>query len=257
MADAAKSRRKPSSSPPADSRPTSHGSRNTGATLRTTSSSAARSTTRDECWKSCSTGRESRSAIPREFHAVAVDARAPKFDGGIVTRLDSVPFGIVVNQRRRSASTTKGEDFWPKRYAIWGGLIARQPDQIAYSIIDAKAMAQLHAVGLPAGRGRLASPSWPRRWGSIRRHWRRRWMNSTARCGPAPSTRRSLDDCRTEGLDPPKSHWARADRHAAVLRLPAAAGHHVYLPRRRGGRAGAGASCRTSGLRRTCSPRAR
>src|SRR5262249_5096908 len=28
---------------------------------------------------------------PREAHAVAVDARAPKFDGGIVTRLDSVP----------------------------------------------------------------------------------------------------------------------------------------------------------------------
>ncbi|PYO52730.1 MAG: FAD-binding dehydrogenase, partial [Candidatus Rokuibacteriota bacterium] len=38
---------------------------------------------------------------PREFHAVAVDARAPKFDGGIVTRLDSVPFGIVVNREAR------------------------------------------------------------------------------------------------------------------------------------------------------------
>ena len=25
---------------------------------------------------------------PTQFHAVAVDARAPKFDGGIVTRLD-------------------------------------------------------------------------------------------------------------------------------------------------------------------------
>src|SRR5438105_92998 len=34
---------------------------------------------------------------PRGFHAVAVDARAPRFDGGIATRLDSVPFGIVVN----------------------------------------------------------------------------------------------------------------------------------------------------------------
>src|SRR6185503_17846714 len=34
---------------------------------------------------------------PRGCHAVALDARAPKFDGGIVTRLDSVPFGIVVN----------------------------------------------------------------------------------------------------------------------------------------------------------------
>jgi tricarballylate dehydrogenase len=35
---------------------------------------------------------------PRGCHAVALDARAPKFDGGIVTRLDSVPFGIVVNK---------------------------------------------------------------------------------------------------------------------------------------------------------------
>ena len=34
---------------------------------------------------------------PTQCHAVAVDARAPKFDGGIVTRLDCIPFGIVVN----------------------------------------------------------------------------------------------------------------------------------------------------------------
>ena len=32
----------------------------------------------------------------------------------------------------------EGEDLWPKRYAIWGKLIARQPGQIAYSIVDAK-----------------------------------------------------------------------------------------------------------------------
>src|SRR5215204_65084 len=35
---------------------------------------------------------------PRACHAIAVDARAPKFDGGIVTRLDCIPLGIVVNQ---------------------------------------------------------------------------------------------------------------------------------------------------------------
>src|SRR5437879_993519 len=32
---------------------------------------------------------------PRGFHAIAVDARSPQFDGGIVTRVDSVPFGIA------------------------------------------------------------------------------------------------------------------------------------------------------------------
>ena len=75
---------------------------------------------------------------PTQCHAVAIDARAPKFDGGIVSRLDSVPFGIVVNQAGERFYD-EGEDLWPKRYAIWGRLVANQPDQIAYSIIDSTA----------------------------------------------------------------------------------------------------------------------
>ena len=43
---------------------------------------------------------------PTQCHAVAIDARAPKFDGGIITRLDCVVFGIVVN-KHASASTTR------------------------------------------------------------------------------------------------------------------------------------------------------
>ncbi|HEY5617473.1 MAG TPA: FAD-dependent tricarballylate dehydrogenase TcuA, partial [Vicinamibacterales bacterium] len=74
---------------------------------------------------------------PRECHAIAVDARAPRFDGGIVTRLDSLPLGIVVNTHG-DRFYDEGEDAWPKRYAIWGRLIAGQPDQIAFSIVDAK-----------------------------------------------------------------------------------------------------------------------
>lgn len=75
---------------------------------------------------------------PTQCHAVALDARAPKFDGGITTRLDSVPFSVVVNQHG-DRFYDEGEDVWPKRYAIWGRLIAQQPGQIAYSICDAKA----------------------------------------------------------------------------------------------------------------------
>ena len=74
---------------------------------------------------------------PKGFHAIAVDARAPKFDGGIVTRLDVVPFGIVVNRDARRFYD-EGEDIWPKRYAIWGTLIAGQPEQIAFGIVDSK-----------------------------------------------------------------------------------------------------------------------
>src|SRR6202035_3287824 len=72
---------------------------------------------------------------PTQCHAVAIDARAPKFDGGIITRHDSVVFGIVVNNSGLRFYD-EGEDIWPKRYAIWGRLVAAQPDQIAYIIFD-------------------------------------------------------------------------------------------------------------------------
>jgi precorrin 3B synthase CobZ len=72
---------------------------------------------------------------PTQCHAVAIDARAPKFDGGIITRHDSVVFGIVVN-KHAERFYDEGEDIWPKRYAIWGRLVAAQPDQIAYIIFD-------------------------------------------------------------------------------------------------------------------------
>jgi tricarballylate dehydrogenase len=74
---------------------------------------------------------------PKGFHAVAIDARAPKYDGGIVTRLDCIPFGIVVN-RKGERFYDEGENIWPKRYAIWGRLIAEQPGQVAYCVVDRK-----------------------------------------------------------------------------------------------------------------------
>jgi tricarballylate dehydrogenase len=143
---------------------------------------------------------------PREFHAVAVDARAPQFDGGIVTRLDSVPFGIAVN-RDAERFYDEGEDFWPKRYAIWGGLIARQPGQLAYSIIDDKATGQfMPSVFPPVEAGSLAELAGrldldPERLAATVAAFNRAVVPGTF--DPA-----SLDDCRTAGLAPPKSHWA-------------------------------------------------
>ncbi|MBI1728113.1 MAG: FAD-dependent tricarballylate dehydrogenase TcuA [Candidatus Rokubacteria bacterium] len=143
---------------------------------------------------------------PREFHAVAVDARAPKFDGGIVTRLDSLPFGIVVNRDARRFYD-EGEDFWPKRYAIWGGLIARQPGQVAYSIGDARAVGRFMPSVFPA----VEAGSIPEVAASLGLDP----AGLTATVGafnrsvrPGSFDPASLDDCRTEGLDPPKSHWA-------------------------------------------------
>jgi tricarballylate dehydrogenase len=143
---------------------------------------------------------------PREFHAVAVDARAPRFDGGIVTRLDSVPFGIVVNREARRFYD-EGEDFWPKRYAIWGGLIARQPDQVAYSIGDAKAMGRFMPSVFPAVESAslrdLAATLGLDPTGLLETVDA---FNRSVRPGSFDSSQ--LDDCRTEGLTPPKSHWA-------------------------------------------------
>src|SRR5258705_12790158 len=72
---------------------------------------------------------------PTQCHAVAIDARAPKFDGGIITRHDSVGFGIVVT-KHAMRFYDEGEDIWPKPYAIWGRLVPAQPDQIASIIFE-------------------------------------------------------------------------------------------------------------------------
>jgi tricarballylate dehydrogenase len=145
---------------------------------------------------------------PRGCHAVALDARAPKFDGGIVTRLDSVPFGIVVNQQVKRFYD-EGEDFWPKRYAIWGKLIADQPEQIAYSIVDSKGLPHfMPSVFPPVEAGTIAELAAalglePRALAAAVDEFNR--SVNGGRFDPG-----SLDDCRTEGLHPPKSHWAQS-----------------------------------------------
>lgn len=85
---------------------------------------------------------------PAQCQAVAIDGRAPKFDGGIVTRLDCVPFSIVVN-KDAERFYDEGEDVWPKRYAIWGRLVAAQPDQVGHMIIDAKSLNLFMPLVLP------------------------------------------------------------------------------------------------------------
>jgi tricarballylate dehydrogenase len=148
-----------------------------------------------------------REGDPRGCHAVALDARAPKFDGGIVTRLDSVPFGIVVNKNVKRFYD-EGEDFWPKRYAIWGKLIAEQPEQIAYSIVDAKGFPHfMPSVFPPVQAGSIAelAAAWeldPCALEAVVEEF-----NCSVRGGEFDPG--SLDECHTEGLVPPKSHWAR------------------------------------------------
>jgi tricarballylate dehydrogenase len=143
----------------------------------------------------------------RECHAIAVDARAPRFDGGIVTRLDCLPFGIVVNARGERFYD-EGEDLWPKRYAIWGKLIARQPGQIAYSLIDAKSADRFLPSVFPpfaADSVRELASLLGLDPGTLQATVD--GFNRAVRPGRLDYT--SLDDCRTEGLSPDKTHWAQ------------------------------------------------
>ncbi|MDP6370604.1 MAG: FAD-binding protein, partial [Planctomycetota bacterium] len=144
---------------------------------------------------------------PREFHAIALDACAPKFDGGIVTRLDSVPFGIVVDKYAKRFYD-EGEDFLPRRYAIWGGLIARQPDQIAFSIVDAKSIDLfLPSVFPPLEAGTVRELVAELKLEPAALDKTVDEFNRSIRPGTFDPT--SLDDCATNGVDPPKTHWAR------------------------------------------------
>jgi len=144
---------------------------------------------------------------PKGFHAVALDARSPKFDGGIATRLDSVPFGIAVNKFGKRFYD-EGEEFWPKRYAIWGRWIAEQPDQIAYSFVDSQTIdCFLTSLYRPYEGNSIADVADQLGLDGAVVAETVREFNASIQPGGTfnPAI---LDDCCTAGLTPSKSHWA-------------------------------------------------
>ncbi len=167
---------------------------------------------------------------PTQCHAVAIDARAPRFDGGIATRLDSVVFGIVVN-REAKRFYDEGEDTWPKRYAIWGRLVAQQPEQIAYSIIDSRSIrlfmpsifpaVEADTIAELAGKLELDPASAGKDGGEVQRRGQARHLR--------PHRPRRLPHRRPRH---PQEPLGAHHRGAAVLRLSAAARHHLHLSRR-------------------------
>jgi tricarballylate dehydrogenase len=155
---------------------------------------------------------------PTQCHAVAIDARAPKFDGGIITRHDSVVFGIVVNKQAKRFYD-EGEDIWPKRYAIWGRLVAAQPDQIAYIIFDSTVVTSFMPTLFPpiAGQtvGELAG-----KLGLDPIELDKTITDFNGAVQPGTFDHTILDDCRTEGITPPKTHWARRIETPPYLAYP-------------------------------------
>ena len=153
-----------------------------------------------------------------------------------MTRLDCVSLGIVVN-RDGLRFYDEGEDFWPKRYAIWGRLIAQQPEQIAYAIIDRKAIGRFMPSVFP-----------PLQAGSIRElaalleldpdvleadgaGLQRRGAPRHASTTPGSTT------AAPRASTPPKSHWARPLDTPPFYGYPLRPGITFTYLGRRGGRA--------------------
>jgi len=143
---------------------------------------------------------------PSQSHCVAIDARAPIYDGGICTRVDCVSLGIMLNHNAERFYD-EGEDFWPKRYAIWGRLVAKQSRQIGYAIIDAKAIGRFMPPVFPGIRANTLNDL-ARELGLDEARFMRTVKDYNAACRVGRFDHTVLDDCHTEGLSPAKTHWA-------------------------------------------------
>ncbi|SFI61889.1 FAD-dependent tricarballylate dehydrogenase TcuA [Albimonas pacifica] len=156
---------------------------------------------------------------PTQCHAVAIDARAPRYDGGIITRLDCVVFGIVVNAHAQRFYD-EGEDIWPKRYAIWGRLVADQPGQIAWIVFDAPNLEKFMPSLFPA----ISAPTIPELAQKLGLD--PATLEATvsefnaAVVGGKPFDHTDLDGNRTQGLAIEKTNWAQRIETAPFYAYP-------------------------------------
>jgi tricarballylate dehydrogenase len=127
-------------------------------------------------------------------------------------------FGIVVN-KRAARFYDEGEDIWPKRYAIWGRLVAAQPDQIAYIIFDSTVVTSFMPTLFPP----IGAPTIPElavKLGLDPAALEKTVTDFNAAVRPGTFDHTILDDCRTEGITPPKTHWARRIETPPYLAYP-------------------------------------
>src|SRR4029077_20798726 len=97
----------------------------------------------------------------------------------------------------------EGEDIWAKRSAIWGGLVAAQPDQIAYIIFDSTVVTSfMPTLFPPIGAPTIAGLAG--KLGLDPAALERTVTEFNVAVRPGTFDHTILDDCRTEGLTPPK-----------------------------------------------------
>ena len=130
----------------------------------------------------------------------------PSLTVALLRGLIGVPFSVVVN-KHGLRFYDEGEDVWPKRYAIWGRLVAAQPDQVAYSIIDGRSrdlfmpsvFPPIEADTLDDLRIKLGLPEAAMQT----------FEAFNAACSDGPFRPQELDGLATDGVTPPKTNWAR------------------------------------------------
>ncbi len=152
---------------------------------------------------------------PGRAHIVAVDGRGPKVDGGIVTRLECIPYGIVVDRSGRRFCD-EGGDTRRTHYAKWGERVLHAPGQIAYAILDAAGLRRAAPTALPpAGAGTIGGLAEALALDAAA-------LTSTVQTYNAavlrPADPAQTAKWRTAGLDPPKS------AEAAPIAVPPFAG---------------------------------
>ena len=102
----------------------------------------------------------------------------------------------------------EGEDVWPKRYAIWGRLVAAQPEQEAYAVIDAKSLELfMPSVFPPVESGSISELA--QQLGLPEQQLCDTVKAFNAACGEGDFHATQLDGLSTQGLQPAKTNWAR------------------------------------------------
>ncbi len=221
---------------------------------RTTSSSVAPHSTRACCSSTCWTStRPTALATPRKPTWWPL-MRAPRCMTAASAPASTACRWAWWCQPRRRALHDEGEDFWPKRYAIWGRLVAQQPGQIAYSIIDSKAIGRFMPPVCPGVKAD-SLPRLAQKLGLDVSTFMATLNAYNSSCKVGKFYHTALDDCHTEGVAPAKTRLGPPHRHRAVLRLCAAPRRHLHLPGPEGGRHGRRALCRPAQPQPVCGRR--
>jgi tricarballylate dehydrogenase len=93
------------------------------------------------------------------------------------------------------------------RYAIWGRLVAQQPDQISYVFIDSKTLDRFMPSVFPPVKGNTIAEV-AEQFGLPVDKVAATVEQFNRAVQPGTFDHTIQDDCRTEGLTPAKTHWA-------------------------------------------------